>query len=219
MSRTKRNRYKDIVFLAAGCLCILLVVRGVEFWRHQQKSYEISIQSETELTEDIVTEIGKIKGVQSFISCKSCNVTLRLEEYMMETSIAGVDLDRYPFQWENAESEITLGNTPVLFLGEEAFSAFFDDHGNGPGRSRIMQWKEDCPKLDLTVTDENGRERNAKIGGILKEPVAGIYMSGAQMQELYSSFAKTTGGCIRIRGERNCDKAKELLSEAGFQVE
>lgn len=215
----KRNLYKDIVFLAAGCLCMLGLIQGVGFWLRQQKSCELIIQSETDLTEELVAQIGKMEGVFAFFPCASCKIRLRLDEYSMETSAVGVDLEEFPFQWEALQEEHVLGSTPVLFVGQEVFSAFTDDHGNGAGAGRIAQWKENYAGLELVAADESGRERSARIGGILKEPAAGIYMSGTQMQELYASSAKTTGGCLKIRGERNRDRAKELLGEAGFLAE
>lgn len=214
-----RNIYKDIVMLAAWCLCIAAIVQAAGFWLRQQKSYGLSLQSGTELTEGIVKEIGKIEGVYAFIPISSCNVKLRLEEYEMETQVLGIDLDSYPLKWKQAQEEFTLGNTVVLFFGQETFSAFADEYGNCPGKSEIAQWMEQYKELELKVTDDGGRERPAKIGGILAEPSAGLFMSGSQMQEIYQPVARTSGGCAKIRGEKNLQRAKELLSGAGFQIE
>lgn len=214
-----RNIYKDIVVLAVCCLFVTLIVYGVNVWMRQQKSYEISVQSEMELTEDIVKEIGKLEGLYAFVPASSCNVKLCLEEYTLETQVLGIDLGSYPLKWKQAQEEITLGNTSVLFFGQEIFSAFVDDHGNSPGKSEIAQWMEQYPELELTVIDDKDREHGAKVGGILEEPSTGVYMSRNQMQEIYSASTKTTGGLAKIRGERNMQKAKELLSNAGFQVE
>lgn len=215
----KRNLYKDIVMLALGILCFWALVRGVDFWIRQQKSYGISIQSEAELTEDIVKEIAKIEGVYAFLPISSCSVRLRLQAYTLETQVLGVDLYNYPFQWKQAQEEITLGNTVVLFVGQETFSGFADDHGNHPGKSEIAQWMEQYQELELTVTDDKGRERKAYIGGMIEEPSSGLYMSEDQMQELYPLSFKRTAGHMKICGEKNMQKAKERLSEAGFQVE
>ncbi len=215
----KRNLYKDIVVLAAGVLVLLLFAYGIDFWIRQQKCYEITIQSETELTEEVVKEIGKIEGVCAFTPFLSCNIRLRLQEYSLETQVLGIDLDSYPLKWKQAQEEITLGNTAVLFVGQEIFSGFADDHGNSPGKSEIAQWMEQYQELELTLTDDKGRERKANIGGIVEEPSNGLYMSGGQMQELYPAFARKTGGCVKICGEKNMQKAKEILSGAGFLVE
>lgn len=214
-----RNIYKDIVFLAISCLFIVLTVRAADFWLQQQKSYEITIQSQTELTEAVVKELAKIEGLYQFTPSSCCNVTLALDEYTLETTLTGIDLARYPLKWKSAQEEIVLGNSPVLFLGQEAFASFADNNGNAPGRSRISGWMEKYQDLELTVTDESGRERRGKIGGILEKPMFGIYMSRNQMQEIYAVSAKTTGGCAKIQGKRNLQQAQELLSRAGFSVE
>ncbi len=44
-------------------------------------------------------------------------------------------------------------------------------------------------------------------------------MDRKQMQNLYQDFCKTTGGCIKIQGYGNFQQAKEILMQAGFQVE
>ncbi len=215
----KRNIYKDIVFIAVGCLLLILAVRAGDFCIQQQRSYEIFLQSQSELSEEIVKEIGKIEGLYGFSPISSCNVKIRLQEYALETSLAGIDIGGYPLKWKTAQEEISLANTPILFFGQEAFAAFTDNNGNGPGKSRIAEWVEKYQELQLTVADEHGRERSAKIGGIVEEPSSGIYIGQSQMEGLYSASAKTTGGCAKIQGERNMQKAKEILSGAGFQVE
>lgn len=215
----KRNLYKDIVMLAVGVLCLWLSLYVVDFWLRQQRSYEMPIRLEADLTEEMVKEIGKIEGVRAFTPFLSCNSKIRLQEYTLETQVLGIDLNSYPLKWKQAQEEITLGNTAVLFVGRETFSAFADDHGNSPGKSEIAQWMGRYQELELTLTDDKGRERKASIGGIMEEPSNGLYMSGKQMQELYPAFARKTGGCVKIRGEENMQRAKEILSGAGFLVE
>ncbi len=215
----ERNIYKEIVFGAMGCMLIALAVQAVKFWLAQQKVYEIMIQSQTELTEGTVKELAKIEGLYQFNPMSSCQVTLRLDEYTLEATLTGIEIDRYPLSFQAAQEEIVLGNTPVLFLGKEAFAAFVDSNGNGPGKSRIAQWTEKYQDLELAIADEGGKGRGAKIGGILAQPVAGIYIDGKQMQSLYGEFAETYGGCAKIQGRRNMEKAQEILSGAGFRVE
>lgn len=215
----ERNIYKNIVFGAMGCMIIVLAVRAANLWLQQQKTYEIIIQSQAELTEDTVKELAKIEGLYQFAPMYSCQVTLRLDEYTLEATLAGVEIGSYPFIFQAAQEEINLGNTPVLFWGKESFAAFADSNGNGPGKSRIAQWTEKYQDLELSVADEGGKERGGKIGGILEQPSSGIYMDGKQMQGLYGGYAKTYGGCAKIQGSRNLQKAQDILSGAGFQVE
>lgn len=213
-----RNIYKDIVFLAAGGIITALLVWAGMFWIQQQKSYDFTIQSQAELTEEVVKQLAKIEGLYQFIPSLTCNVTLRLDEYTLETSLIGVEIEQYPIKWKSVQEEIVLGNSPVLFFGQEAFGSFADDNGNAPGRSKISGWVENYQDLELVVTDERGRERRGSIGGILEQPSSSIYISGNQMQEIYAS-SRITGGSAKIQGYRNMQKARELLSGVGFQVE
>ena len=214
-----RNIYKDIVFLAIGCMMTAFLVWAGNFWLQQQKTYEIIIRSQEELTEEIVTELSKIEGLYQFTPSASCHVTLKLDEYTLETSVTGVVFEHYPVEWSSVQKEIVLGGSPVLFFGEEAFASFADDNGNAPGRGRISSWTEKFQELELTVTDESGRERRARIGGVLKTPSSGIFMSMSQMQEIYASSTSISGGSAKIQGCCNLKKAQEILSGAGFQVE
>lgn len=215
----KRNIYKDIVCIAVGGILIMLAVHAGSFWMQQRKTCEAILQSQSELTEHVVKEIGKLEGVYGFVPTSTCNVKIRLQEYVLETTLTGVDVSNYPLKWKAAQEEIRLANTPVLFFGQESFAAFADNNGNNPGRSRIAEWIEKYQELQLTVTGEDGRERGAKIGGIVEEPSSGIYMGQSQMAGLYGAAMQTTGGCVKIRGESNLQSAKEILSQAGFQIE
>lgn len=215
----KRNIYKDIVFLAIGCAVIFLTIQAVGFWFRQQETYDVILQSQTELTEDIVKEIGKIEGLYQFTPLLSGSVTVRLEEYTLEAALTGIDFEGYPLLWKSAQGQMVLGNTPFLFFGQETFASFADSNGNAPGKSRIAKWVENYQELELTVADESGKERGAKIGGIVEKPESGIFMERKQMQKIYGESAKVSGGCAKVQGEQNAEKARELLSGAGFMTE
>ncbi len=53
------NIYKDIVFFAVGLVFIIQIVNFIDFWMKQQKSYDLKLQSESELSEAIVKEMKK----------------------------------------------------------------------------------------------------------------------------------------------------------------
>lgn len=216
---TQRNIYKNIVFVALGCILAAWLVKGISFWKHQQKTFVCTVQSGAELTEDVVKEMDKITGLYEFTPTASCTISLRLEEYTMEAVLTGINLDFYPLEWKAAETEIRKGNAPLLFFGKNAFQGFVDSNGNSPGKSQILEWIDHYQELDLVLTEEDGRVKRGKISGILEEPESGIYMDGGQMQEIYGALAKVTGGCMKIQGQRNMDKAKEILEQGGFQVE
>lgn len=215
----KRNVYKDIVFFALACFFMIQSVNFINFWVQQQKSYDLILQSESELTEVTVKEMEKITGLYQFTPTCSCNISFKLEEYTMDCDLTGIDLEDYPIQWKSVQERIFLGNTLALFFGKDVFASFVDHHGNAPGRSQIAEWMERYQELELTVTDPKGQTWTGKISGILKKPAQGICMDSGQMQEIFEKSAKTTGGLAKIQGQQNMKQAEEILSEAGFFTE
>lgn len=215
----ERNIYKNIVYLALGCILITWLSKGIHFWKQQQKTFVCVVQSETGLTESVVKEMEKITGLYEFIPISFCTVSVRLEEYTMETELTGIDLASYPLQWKEAEPELKRGGAPLLFFGKDAFQGFVDSNGNGPGKSQILEWIDRYQELELCLTEENGQIKKGKIAGILEDPGSGIYMDRLQMQELYGTFADTKGGCMKIQGQRNLERAKESLEQGGFLLE
>ena len=192
----KRNVYKNIVFFAVGLVFIIQIVNFIDFWMKQQKSYDLKLQSESELSEAIVKEMKKINGLYQFTPAYTCNLSFQLEEYTMDSNLTGIDLEDYSLQWKSLQQEIILANTPILFFGKDVFASFVDNNGNGPGRSQIAEWMERYQELELTITDGKGQTVKGKISGILKEPAQEIYM-----------------------GQQNMKQAQELLSAAGFVAE
>lgn len=215
----KGNIYKDIVYLALGYFLIVWAVQGVGFWRQQQETFSLQLRSQSELTETVVRELEKLPGLYGFMPTVSCKVTLKLEEYTMETVVTGIDLKSYPLEWKTAQREIRKGSAPNLFLGKESFQAFTDKNGNGPGKSQISEWISHYQELDIKLIQDSGQEAGGKISGILEEPSAGIYMDGKQQQEICGESARIMGGVLKIQGKRNMEEAKKILEGSGFLVE
>lgn len=214
-----RNIYKDMVIVTVLCVLAVLLVRIGKAYMQEQKSYGFTIQSEKELTQEVVKEFQNISGICQFEPADTVQVTIRLQEYTMEADLTGVDLKEYPLKWEEAEEKTVLGNTSALFFGKNSFQSFIDKNGRSPGKNQIKTWIRQYPEISLTITDETGRVRKAKISGILKESGNRIYMANTQMKEIFADSAHTTGGYMEIYGYQNSKKAKELLESSGFTVE
>jgi len=212
----KRNVYKDLVCFFVVCILIVWAVQGINFLKEQQKTYTFEIQSQRELTESVTEELEKIAGLYEFTPVSSCNLTLQLEEYTMETVITGIDLKSYPLNWKSAQEKFQRGTAPVLFFGAEVFQGFMDMNGNGPGKSQIKEWSSRFQELEVKLIQESGQEIRGKIAGILEEPSAGVYMEEEQLQEVFGNSAKTTGGIVKIQGKQNMEQARKILEEGGF---
>ena len=182
----------------------------------EQKSYDFTVTSETEITEKNVSELENIKGICRFEPVESVNVTIELEGYTLQTELKGLDIEEYPLKWERAQETFSMGNTPVLYMGENSFTGFMDRNQSSPGKSEIENWIENYQGLSLKISDEKGRIKNAKIAGILKEPENIICMEQGQMEELWKRDFQVKEGYMEISGYQNMKVAKKLLENAGY---
>lgn len=214
-----RNIYKAMVMCFLICIAAVLLIRLGKAYAMEQKSYGFTMASETELTEETASELKNIAGILKFEPVYTIMVTIELEEYTMQAELKGIELTEYPLKWKSLQKEFSMGNTPVLFLGENSFASFTDKNGNSPGKSEIEWWEENYAELSLYLTDEKGNVRKGKICGILKSPENIICMEQSQMKEVFGKSASATGGYMQISGYENWKKAKEVLQNAGFIVE
>ena len=214
-----RNVYKDIVIIAAVLLVFVYVKGRLNIWLREQKTYGFVIQSQSELTKGVAGEFAKLTGLRQFLPAASVHVTLKLEEYTLQTEMTGIYLEEYPLQWEAAQQTAAFSGTAVLFLGKESFASFADKNGHTPTKGQIEKWIAHYEELLLTVLDETGQEKKAKVFGILKDPKEIICMDKKQMEEVFGSMCKVRGGYIQVHGYQNTQMAKQVLEGAGFLVQ
>ena len=211
--------YRDIVIIGAAMLLFVYVKGRFDLWQMEQKPYGVLIQSQSELTGAVVSEFANFLGIRQFLPFSSTEVTLKLGESSMETELKGIYLDEYPLRWVDVDEGVRLGNTAVLFLGAGSFSAFVDKNGRAPANRQVQEWIDGYTKLQITVVDEAGKERQAKVFGILKEPEGIVCMDKGQMEQVFGPVCRVRGGYLKVHGYRNMQAAKEALLGAGFSVE
>lgn len=214
----ERNVYRNIVLFAVLWMSISSLWKWIETWQKEQKTYEFAIQSDSDLTQNTLEQFQNISGLCLFDSVDTVRVTVKLKEYEMETELYGCNLEEYPLKWQKSDGEILLNNTLSLFFGADSFQLLRDKNEFYPDKGQIRKWIENYQDLTLIVVDEKGKERKAKICGILKEPGNNIYMDKGQMEEIYQDDARALGGYVRIYGYQNMKKAKKMLENAGFMV-
>ena len=215
----KRNIYKDIVVVGILAFGVFFLAGKGKAWLQEPKTYSMMVQSGEELTEGVRKELQKISGISRFEPVDTVALQVKMGEYTLETEVMGVELEAYPLKWEKAEPEIRLGNTLMLLVGKECFGAFLDGHGYSPTKGEIEKWIKGYAQLELTVADQEGRSKKAKICGILKEPGGKMCMEKGQFQEAFGGVGQVKGGYMEVLGAQNAKKAQELLEGAGFQVE
>ncbi len=211
----KRNLYKDVVLCALACLLVSAVYQGIKAWQKEQKSYGFMVTAQSAWTQQDVSELKKLRGLLKFQPVDSINITVELEGYTLETEMKGICLEDYPLKWQAVEGTYDMGSTPLLFMGKDCFESFADSNGNRPGRSEICAWMERYQELVVTVTDETGGEKNARIAGILESPSDTICMEQGQMEEVWGRAVQTKEGYMEVLGYRNMEHAKEVLMESG----
>lgn len=223
---TEHNIYKSIVTGVLICLLIFCSAGWLRNLAREQKTYGFILQSESDLTGDIVAEFKKLSGIRCFEPIQTIPVTIYLNQYSMDAKLAALDLDSSRLHWKDAEKNIPLGNTPALFFGADAFSSFSDRNGYAPEKSQIEAWIQNYPELELTITYEipfdnykkTGCTKKAKIYGIFEEPKDQICMDKQQIQNLFGHSVHTLSGYMEISGQQNAKKAQKLLEEAGFVI-
>lgn len=214
-----RNLYKDIVVCAA--IVLLAAICG-GFWKayqKEQKVYGLYIQSDQELTGHTAAQLQNIAGLCRFEPEASVLVTMKLEEFTLEATLAGVDLESYPLRWEEAKEAIALGNTLELFFGAEVFQMFSDKHGYRPDKKQVETWIAQYQGLPVSVTDGSGHTRRGRVSGILKSPSARVFMDKSQMEGVFKGSCQVTGGYLEVYGYKNKEKAKNALESGGFLAE
>lgn len=215
----KHNFYKDVVLCVLSGLLVMAVYQGVKAWQKEQKSYGFTVTAQSAWTQQDISELKKLRGIWKFQPVDSISVTVELEGYTLETEMKGICMEDYPLKWQKAEQSYSMGNTPLLFIGKDCFASFADTNGNGPGKSEIQAWIERYQELKVTVIDETGSVKNARIAGILKSPSDSICMEQSQMKEIWGSIVQTKEGYMEIFGYQNMEHAKEVLMEGGVICE
>lgn len=217
-----RNIYRDIVIIVLAVLLFQKTVQNAEGLWEEQKYYEYMVTAPAKLTETTLQELKKIEGVLDFYPVMSVNMVLKLEGYTMDVTVKGVDIETYPLQLSSREENLSLGNTPALFLSTDCLEQFMDINGQKPGKKKIEQWKQEYTQLSVEASKKNGeRTEKIKISGILDKPEADILMEQKQMKALAERWrepAEITRGCLRIKGKTNASQAAEVLERSGFTI-
>lgn len=214
----KHDFYKIIVWTMAFCAGLFFLAGRAKAYWQEERVYGFSIQSERDLTAEMIREFRKISGILRFEPADTVSVTVSLGSYSMETVLTGAEFQSKAMRFSFAEQNVMLGNVPKLLVGEEAFSFFTDKNGYTPLKSQTDKWIENYRSLVLTVTDGNGVERKGKISGIVKQDNH-IYMDKQQMYEVFGKEVQMMGGYMEIYGYTNTKKAEKLLEQAGFLTE
>lgn len=221
MKTVKKHLYVTDMVLA-GCIALLILavlwfsVCQVRAYLSGRKIYQSEIMlGDMEYNEEFLKEAQKIPGIRSVTPVMEIPVKLRAEGYTMEVSLRGVDLTELIMTVREA-SEVQMGNTPVLILGEHSIAMMEDANGHRISekkqkelleRFRETDWQYCLAGLGETG-DRNGPEdwKSCLIAGILSFPAEEIYLPDWQAQnlaEMLSGQTVVTRILVTVQGEKN----------------
>ena len=208
----------------AGVLSLLLLIFGIRTARrfHGDKMLYQSVVSleGLEYGEDFEAEVKGIPGICSFIPVIEVPIRLKVEEYRMDATLVGVELDRLEKQVSRSW-ETPLGNTAVFLLGEESLTAMTDQNGHGISEEKKKELLERYKELDWQYCMSEEDEENWKpclIAGILSLPAGNIYIPYSQAEGIMGT-GETSKFLLTIRGEENYEKALGYFGAGSAQSE
>ena len=215
----EKNVYRIIVWAGVAGLAVWFFWGKLEAYWIEERIYGMRVFAERDLTEEILEEFQKLPGLCSFEPVWTVTVTVVLDSFSMEGVLEGVEMEKEEFRFSSFSKEVCFGNTLILLVGEEFFDSLADKDGNPPLKSQSDRWRAKFEELEVTVTDESGEERKAKIGGILEEQGNRIFVDCGQMREAFGKKTRVKGGYIQVFGQRNLKKTRKVLEGAGFLAE
>ncbi len=224
------------LFMAALVLLFFLAWQLLEAQKKEQSPVLLKAELPAEeITAELLAQMEELSGFQKrwVLYEKECEI--QVGRYSAEISITGVDFSGYPLTVMASAGKKAAGSVPFLAVGESFFGGLRDENGEtiterqaeilaGTYEELQITLKTDMEKSTENPAAMSGTEASAgecaRLLAIVKEE--GVYMDASLMQRWLESRGerqKINGVMLKIRGEGNAAKAKELMEKAGFTVE
>lgn len=228
MKGKKRYITGMLPFFAAFVFLLWQGQRLVTEKKMEQQVWQMKAElSQGEITEAMVKSMKKFPGAERLWMILETEVEVSVKEYKGSFSLEGVELEDYPLTVLQSTGEKTLGNKPLLAVGEDFFQQLLDAGENPVSKRQQAALKENLSSLEAEIqvlSEGDGEEETESTAGeflgVVKE--SGLYMEWEQMQ----SWLKDQGihprlgkVCLEIHGKTNAEQAEKSLTQAGFTVE
>lgn len=229
MERKKKKWYgSDMVFLAFIILLLaaliwfgFLVIQKAQSGKKLCQSV-VSIEK-MEYGEEFLKEAEKISGIRSVTPVLEVPVQLRAEDYTMEVTWLGTDLEVLEKKVLEA-AEVSLSSEPVLLLGEKSLAGMTDNNGQVISekkqkeflsRFREMEWQYRLAGVEQETEDASSDWSPCRIAGILSFPAEEIYFPYDQAVNLMgiSSSQSVKKILLTVQGEDNYKRALEYFMQ------
>lgn len=104
-----------------------------------------------------IVELGELSYDEAFLSVSpvyEIPVKLRWKDYTMDATFTAVDMKEFQMTG-NAPEEISLGNTPVLFIGKDALNGLADSYGHTISQNGLKKLKASSEELEYCLQEES----------------------------------------------------------------
>ena len=163
MSKKPKRHFFPFWILLLGMAVSVLYLGGQLIYGEIQSRkvhQEIVELGELSYDEAFLDEISKAEGFLSVSPVYEIPVKLRWEAYTMDAIFTAVDMKEFQMTG-NAPEEISLGNTPVLFIGKDALNGLTDSYGHTISQNGLKKLKASSEELEYCLQEESA----AGVGG------------------------------------------------------
>lgn len=202
--------------IVAALLGTVLYLAGflmLEYQEEEKVFQDIADLNGIKYDEAFLKEAEKLKGICSLTPLLELNVRLKIDDYTMETTLCGVDLEELRLKG-NIQDDIQAGNTPVLLLGEKALSGLTDRNGHTASEEQQQKFLKGYENLNIYYCADctPGEEKwlPCRVAGVLASPAEGIYLPYFQAESLAAQNglpASVEKVLLVIKGKTNREKA------------
>lgn len=157
MSKKPKRHFFPFWLLLLGMAVSVLYLGGQLIYGEIQSRkvhQEIVELGELSYDEAFLEEISKAEGFLSVSPVYEIPVKLRWEDYTMDATFTAVDMKEFHMTG-NAPEEISLGNTPVLFIGKDALNGLTDSYGHTISQNGLKKLKASSEELEYCLQEES----------------------------------------------------------------
>lgn len=230
MKNKKRFATLFLPLFLAVSLLVWLVGDIIKEEKKTENLWLVEAESvQRDIPETVLTDMETMKGLEKAWIILEKEVRVQVENYYLDTTIQGVDLETFPLTVVASAGKKNQGTIPLLAVGEDFFSELKDDREKSVSKRQREILRENLDTLELKLEISSGEkeeefsqkeETSGEILGLVKGN--GFYMETEQMKQWLN--AQGTSGerkkvLLQIRGDHRAKQAENSLTKAGFQVE
>ncbi|MDO5422340.1 MAG: hypothetical protein Q4F41_01275 [Eubacteriales bacterium] len=214
------KRYLRLSFpVIFACVFAVVFLLGQLLAEQRKEREDVLLTAELpngEITNELLSQFQAFPGFQQCWAVLTGNVSIRIAQYQASATLCGVDLDSYPLTIVESAGAKAFGSKPLLIVGESFWSSLTDEYGNAITSRQIQVLTQELDTLEAEL-ELDGAVYAAEFLGVAEED--GIYIDVSQLKPLLEAGGGTgavSRVCLKIKGVKNAERARESLEKAGF---